>query len=333
VINRRLATRAILAVGLLLATAVSCTEASTATGQKITLGFNAWPGCMPWQVAQEKGLFEQNGVDAEAKYFESLTDANNAVSTGAIDAAVQVLNDTLSLRTGGGEQLTGVLVMDNSTGADQIIAREGINNVTDLRGKKVAVEEGIVNHYLLLLALEEANLTQDDIELVPLTTDAAAAAFAAGQVDAFSGFAPYTTTALERPGSRPIATSAEFPGAIPDLLVVASSLVDERPEAVQALVNTWFDALTWIEENPEEATEIMAKRAGVSPEEYETYASGLTLFTVQQNIDAFTPGVTPKHLNFQAGEISDFITENGLADERPSTEQLFDDRFVKATPR
>ena len=109
---------------------------------------------------------------------------------------------------------------DNSTGNDKIIARDGIASIADLRGKRVAVEQGTVDHYLLLLALAEANLTQQDIQLVPLATDAAAAAFAAGQVDAVGAFAPFTSTALARQGSRAIATSAEFPGAIPDHLVV-----------------------------------------------------------------------------------------------------------------
>src|SRR2546427_153042 len=83
---------------------------------------------------------------------------------------------------------------------------------------KVAVEQGTVDHYLLLLALAQAKLTEKDIQLVPLTTDAAAAAFAAGQVDAVGAFAPFTTTALARPGSRAVATSAQFAGAIPDHL-------------------------------------------------------------------------------------------------------------------
>jgi NitT/TauT family transport system substrate-binding protein len=46
-----------------------------------------------------------------------------------------------------------VLVNDNSTGNDQIIARPGINSIADLKGKKVAAEQGTVDHYLLLLAL------------------------------------------------------------------------------------------------------------------------------------------------------------------------------------
>ncbi|MFC3895396.1 ABC transporter substrate-binding protein [Lentzea rhizosphaerae] len=318
-------------IALVLLCATACTSTPASTG-KVTLGLSAWPGWFPWQVAHEQGIFARNGVDVELKYFDSYTDSLNALSSGAIDANSQTLNDTLASVSGGAQQ-TIVLVNDNSTGNDQVIAREGISGVADLKGKKVAVEQGTVDHYLLLLALTEAGLSQKDIELVPLATDAAAAAFVAGKVDAVGAFAPFTTTALQRPGSRTIATSAEFPGAIPDHLVVSGAFAKNRPEAAQALVNTWFDTLDWIKQNNSQAVEIMAKRGGVSAEDYRSYDAGTTIFTLRQNLDAFTPGVTPAHLNHQAGQIVDFMVSTGLTPNRPSLDGLFDDRFVKAVKR
>jgi NitT/TauT family transport system substrate-binding protein len=321
------------ALALVGGAAVSaCSPTPVSSGTKITLGFSGWPGWFPWQVAQDKGLFAKNGVNVELKYFDSYTDSLNALSTGAIDANSQTLNDTLASVSGGAKE-TIVLVNDNSTGNDKIIARDGITSVADLKGKKVAVEQGTVDHYLLLLALAEAKLTQKDIELVPLATDAAAAAFAAGQVDAVGAFAPFTTTALKRPGSRAVATSAEFPGAIPDHLVVKPSLAKDRPKEIQALVNTWFDTMKWIKGNNDAATEIMAKRGGVSPADYRSYDAGTTIFTRQQNLDAFTPGTTPAHLNYQAGQLADFMTSTGLVKDSPSLDGLFDDRFAKAVPQ
>jgi NitT/TauT family transport system substrate-binding protein len=336
-LSTRLQVAAVCAVAVLIGlTALSaCGSATSSTpaagNAKITFGFSAWPGWFPWEVAQQQGLFAKNHVNVELKYFDSYTESLNALATGAIDANSQTLNDTLASVSGGAKQ-TIVLVNDNSTGNDKIIARDGISGITDLKGKKVAVEQGTVDHYLLLLALAQAKLTEKDIELVPLVTDAAAAAFAAGKVDAVGAFAPFTTTALERPGSRAIATSAEFPGAIPDHLVVTASMVKDRPQDVQALVNTWFDTLKWIKENRSAAIEIMAKRGGVSVADYQSYDAGTTIFTRQQNLDAFTPGTTPAHLNYQANLIIDFILSAGLAKERASMDGLLDDRFVRAVP-
>ncbi|WP_232666672.1 ABC transporter substrate-binding protein [Pseudonocardia sp. TRM90224] len=291
----RTLTSALLVGALALLTACAGTGATEPTGApaaRFTLGFSAWPGWFPWQVAAEQGLFAKHGIDVDLRYFDSYTDSINALAAGVIDGNSQTLNDTLS-SVSGGARLSVVLVNDNSTGNDKIIARDGIKDISDLRGQKVAVEQGAVDHYLLQLALAESNMTDNDIELTPMLTDAAAAAFVAGQVDAVAAFAPFTSTALQRPGSRAIATSAEFPGAIPDHLVVSAAVRDARPDDVQALVDTWFDTLRWIKENPEPAIEIMARRAGVSTADYRTYDNGTTIFTRQQNIEASPPAPRP----------------------------------------
>jgi NitT/TauT family transport system substrate-binding protein len=316
----------------MLCAVTGCTAAKAGPRHRITLGFSAWPGWFPWQVAQDEGLFTRNGVDVDLKYYENYTDSLNALAGGAIDANSQTLNDTLASMSGGAKQ-TIVLVNDNSTGNDKIIARDGITGLADLKGKRVAVEQGTVDHYLLLLALEQVGLSPSDIQVVGMPTDQAAAAFAAGQVDAVGAFAPFTTTALARPGSRAIATSAEFPGAIPDHLVVAPSLVRDRPQDVQALVDTWFEAVRWIREHRDAAVGIMAKRADVSVADYRGYDAGTTIFTLRQNVDAFTPGTTPAHLNFQAAQIVDFMLGVGMVHERPALDGLLDGRFVAAVPQ
>jgi NitT/TauT family transport system substrate-binding protein len=297
--------------------------------RKITIGFSAWPGWFPWQVAQEQGLFTSHGLNVELRYYDNYTDSLTALTTGEIDANSQTLNDTLASVAGGSKQ-TIVLVNDNSTGNDKIIARDGITSIADLKGKQVAVEAGTVDHYLLLLALQQSGLTQNDIKLVPMATDAAAEAFATGKVDAVGAFAPFTTTALQRAGSRAIATSAEFPGAIPDHLVVTPTMVHDRPDDIQALVDTWFDTLQWIRTHRDTAISEMARRAGVGTADYRSYDAGTTIFTLRQNLDAFTPGTTAAHLNFQAGQIADFMVATGMVHDRPSLDGLLDGRFVSA---
>jgi len=334
-------TRVMLANGL-LATALGSTLLLAACGggaapagsasAQATIGYSAWPGWFPWKVAEEKGLFAKNGVSVTLKYFDSYTDSLNALNTANVDANSQTLNDTLASVSGGSEQ-TIVLVNDNSTGNDRIIAAKGIAGVADLKGKQVAAEEGTVDHYLLLLALEKAGLSGDDVTFVPLPTDAAASAFVAGRVDAVGVFAPFTTTALSRPGSTTIASSADFPGAIPDHLVFQRSFVAAQPDTVARIVRTWFDTLAWIETHRSEAVEIMAKVGGVSPADYTTYDAGTTLFTLEQNLEAFGPGGSSEHLDHQAAEIAEFLVKSGLVDSKPSLDGLLDDRFVKGVKR
>jgi NitT/TauT family transport system substrate-binding protein len=303
--------------------------AASVSANAVRLGFSAWPGWFPWQIAQEQGIFKANNVPVDLKWFDGYLESINTLTAGQIDANSQTLGDTVNSVSGGADKVI-VLVNDNSTGNDKVIVREGINSVADLKGKKVAAEEGTVDHFLLLLGLKKAGLSPKDIQFVPLETGQAAAAFVGGQVDAVAVFAPFTTQALKRPGSKELFSSKDFPGAISDHLVVSRKFLQEKPEEIQALVNSWFATLDYMQKNSEKAYEIMAKRAGVPVSEYKAYAGGTRIFTIEENLKAFQPGNNLNSLQFAAQEMSKFLMEVGLAKTQPDISKIFDDRFVKA---
>ncbi len=282
----------------------TATSEPAADSPSIKLGFSAWPGWFPWQIAEEKGFFEEAGIDVDLVYFEGYLDSINAFAAGQLDGNTQTLNDTLASVAAGSDQRI-VLVNDNSTGNDKIIVTEEIKTIQELVGKKIGIEVGVVDHFLLALGLEDAGLSLDDVNIVPLETGAAAAAFSAGQLDAVGAFAPFTTQALTREGSHVLFDSSNFPGAIPDHLVVSGELVDEHPEVVQGLINAWYLTLAFIDENPDEAIEIMAKRAGVTVDEYKEYDAGTTLFSIDDNIEAYAPGDDITHLDYAVGRDRD----------------------------
>jgi len=304
-------------------------SAGQTSGPTIKLGFSAWPGWFPWQVAEEQGIFKQAGVNVELVYFEGYLDSINALAAGQLDANSQTLNDTLASVAAGSDQRI-VLVNDNSTGNDQIIVKSDINSVADLRGKKIGVEAGVVDHFLLALGLEKAGLSLDDVEIENLETGAAAASFAAGQLDAVGAFAPFTTNALKRSGSKVLFSSKDFPGSIPDHLVVSGEFIDKNPEVVQKLVNSWFMTMDYLKANQDKSIEIMAKRAGVSVSEYKEYDAGTTLFTHAQNVSAFGDGPNITHLPFAAKEIAAFMLENGFVEKEFDYSKVFAPQFVKA---
>ncbi|HEY9302638.1 MAG TPA: aliphatic sulfonate ABC transporter substrate-binding protein, partial [Phormidium sp.] len=270
-----------------------------------------------------------NKVPVDLKWFDGYLESISTLTAGQIDANSQTLGDTVSSLSGGADQVI-VLVNDNSTGNDKVIVREGINSIADLKGKKVAAEEGTVDHFLLLLGLNKAGLQRQDIKFIPLETGKAAAAFVAGQVDATAVFAPFTTQALKRQGSKELFSSKDFPGAISDHLVFTRKFVEEHPDRVQALVDSWFVTLDYMKANLNKAYEIMAKRAGVPVSEYKDYADGTKIFTVEENLKAFQVGNDLGSLQFAAQEMNKFLTEVGLAKTQPDISKLFDDRFVKA---
>ncbi len=173
-------------------------------------------------------------------------------------------------------------------------------------------------------------MSQEDIQFQPIETEKAAEAFITGKVDAVGVFAPFTTKALLRPGSKELFSSKDFPGAISDHISVSRKLIKERPQDVQAMVNSWFDTLNFIHNNPEKSYEIMAERAGVSVEDYKKYDVGTKLFNLEENLKAFASGNDMSSLTYAAKELSHFLVKTGINKKEPDLSKIFDDQFVKA---
>jgi NitT/TauT family transport system substrate-binding protein len=320
---------------LLLAGVVSaglggCSKPGTSVSETpVRIGYSAWPGWFPWKVSEERGHFNAAGVPVSLVWFDGYLDSINALNAGQLDCNSQTLGDTISSLAAGAD-LQVVLTNDISSGNDQIIAAPGIRSVADLKGKKVAAEQGTVDHYLLLLGMKKAGMAEKDITFVPLETGAAAAAFVAGKVDAVGVFAPFTTQALKRPGSTTLFSSKDFPGAISDHLVCNRAFVAKNPEKIQKIVNAWFATQRDIKANPAPALAILAKRAGVSEAEYRAYDAGTTIYTLEQNRQVFKPGPTMTSLPYAAAQISGFLQAVGLAKTAPQLDGLFDSKFVDA---
>ncbi|QEY31913.1 aliphatic sulfonate ABC transporter substrate-binding protein [Synechococcus sp. RSCCF101] len=330
---RQLRTLALAALALVLA--VACARGGpggggSATGEPIVLGYSNWAGWWPWAIAVEEKLFEKNGVNVEMQWFDGYVQSMETFAAGKIDGNSQTLNDTISFLPGANGGAVVVLVNDNSAGNDQIIADESIRSIKELKGKTVAVEEGVVDDFLLSLALEDNGMTRDDVIIKGLPTDQAATAFAAGQVDAVGAFPPFTGTAMKREGAHVIASSKEYPGAIPDLMAVSADLIDQRPDDVQKIVQTWWDVRDFMAAEPERSDEIMARRAGITPEEYDQYRDGTRFFTIEDNIEAFSPGEGMQHMPYAAEKMADFMVKVGFIPEKPDMSNLFNPSFIKA---
>jgi NitT/TauT family transport system substrate-binding protein len=303
------------------------TSAASASS-KLTIGYSAWPGWFPLAVAEQEGLFDKAGLDVDLKYFTDYTASLDALVAGKVDVNAQTLNDTIFAVSSGAEQKI-VVVNDNSTGNDQVICDKSITSIQQLKGKTVAAEAGVVDHFLLLQGLTKAGMTEKDVDFKGVKTDAAAAGFASGQFDCVAVFAPFTTQAMERQGAHVLFSSADFPGAIPDHLVATAKAAKDAA-TMQKLVDAWYATLDWIDAHHDEAVAIMAKKAGVSVDDYEDYAKGTTIFTPEEALKAFEDRKDdPTSLPEMARRTTPFLVSSGLAKDEADISGLFEPRFTQ----
>jgi NitT/TauT family transport system substrate-binding protein len=299
-----------------------------ASGEVLNIGYSAWPGWFPLAVAEKQGFFTKAGLNVKLTYFADYTASLDALVAGKVDVNAQTLNDTLFGVAAGSKQSI-VVVNDNSTGNDAVICDSSITSVKGLKGKTIAAEAGVVDHFLLLQGLAKEGMTEKDIDFRGVKTDAAAAAFAGGEFDCVAVFAPFTLTALQRKGSKVLFSSKDFPGAIPDHLVATGDVAAKRSADMQKLVNAWYATLDWMKANPKDATAIMAAAAEISVDDYTSFADGTTIFTAEQAAKAFEDRAGDStSLPEMARRINPFLVSAGIAEKEGDLTGLFQPQYT-----
>jgi NitT/TauT family transport system substrate-binding protein len=304
--------------------------AAAAHAAPIKIGYSAWPGWFPWLIAEKQGIFKKNGVDVQMVWFDDYLQSIEAFSQGKIDGNSMTLIDALSAAASG-KKLKVVLVNDNSTGNDQIIAKKEIKSLVELKGKSVAAEAGTVDHFLLLVALAEVGLSEKDIRFKNLPTDKAAKEFAEGKLDAVAVFAPNTTVALKTDKGHVLKSSKDFPGLIPDNLVISEESLKTRDADVRKIIDAWFETLNWMKANKAASIKILAEKAGVTEAEYQSYEDGTTLFSLADNVKAFDPKTKESiGLHSTGAKIVKYLKENNFISRPVSVEKILEPKFIGA---
>jgi NitT/TauT family transport system substrate-binding protein len=287
--------------------------AGTSRAASLNIGYSDWPGWVAWQVAIDKGWLKDAGLDVKFEWFD-YSASMDAFAAGKIDADLMTNGDALVTGAGGARNLM-VMVTDYSNGNDMIVARPGIKNLKDLRGKKIGIEVGLVEHLLLTDGLKKAGLTPADVTLVNAKTNETPQVLASGQVDAIGAWQPNSGMAIKTlPGSRPIYTSAEAPGLIYDVLAVnPASFAAHRSEYTK-LLRVWDRVVSYIADpnTQPDALRIMAARVGLSPEQYKPLLDGTHLIGVSEAKGVFKKAAGLDSLYGSSTNADDFNVKNGV---------------------
>lgn len=292
----------------------------------LKIAYSDWPGWVAWEIAIQKGWFEQSGVEAEFLWFE-YGPSMEAFAQGKVDGVMVTNGDALVTGAGGAKNVI-VMVTDYSNGNDMIIVRPGLKSVRDLKGKKIGLELGLVEHLLLLDALKGAGLTEADVTLVNHSTSQLAGVLASGQVDAVAAWQPHAGQALKTlPGSTVVYTSANAPGLIYDTLAVSpQSLAQRRADWVK-LVSVWDRVLAYISDpaTKDDALKIMAARANSTPADYSALTGGTRLLTLAQGakvIASKSTGFGSLVTSMEAADV--FNVKNGVYKEEQEVSAYLD---------
>jgi NitT/TauT family transport system substrate-binding protein len=297
----------------------------------LEIGYSDWPGFVAWEVPAVKGWFKEAGLDVKLVWFEYVPSLE-AFQAGKLDGVGITNGDQLVIGASKSPSRM-VLLTDFSNGNDMIVARGGIDDLKALKGKKVGVEVGFVDHLLLLKALESSGMKESDVSLVNVPTDQTPQALKSGSVDAIAAWQPSSGNALsEVAGSKAIYTSKSAPGLIYDGLAVTPDSFSSRRADWVAFTKVWYKTVDYIKDpkNKAEILQIMSARVGLTPEKYEPLLEGTYLLNGEGNVKHYAPGTTLDSVYFSDTTTNEFNVANKVYAAPVEIESCLDPSVVRA---
>ncbi len=268
---------AALAAGVVLG---SISGAQPAAAETIKIAHSTWVGYGPLYIARDKGIFKKNGVDVELVLMEDPKDRFPTLMADKIQMIASTV-DTALLYLKNPRDFEYVVAIDDSDGGDGIVANKDIKTLADLKGKKVAVNEGSVSEFYLNVLLGRAGLKELDLNIVNMTAGDAGSAFVSKRVDAAVTWEPWLSKGKSAEQGHLLVDSSSTPGLITDVIIVKQSWAKEHSKEVAAVVKSWDEAVAFYEAHPDEAIEIMAKGVGgwlKDPKEFKATLSGIKFY-------------------------------------------------------
>lgn len=225
----------------------------------------------PTMIAKGEGWFEQMaGAKIQWSEMGSGAEINTGMAAGSFDLGLAIGSSPTASGLSQSIPYELIGMVDNIGAAEDMVVKKSANIHTqaDFKGKKVATPFGSTSHFRLLGFLAVNKLTQADVQVLDMNPNAMVAAWHRGDIDAGYVWAPAKSKILEDGGVL-FSTYKELDAAgyvIADLIVAHTAFSQKYPDAVIGFLKAYGRALALWKEKPEEAAQIVAKQAGVTPE-------------------------------------------------------------------
>jgi NitT/TauT family transport system substrate-binding protein len=248
--------------------------------QPLRIASSPWPGYEPLYLAKEIGYLTPN----KAKLFElpSSDITLESFRNNSADMATLTLDETMDLMESG-IKLRILMALDVSNGADAVMAKPYIKKLSDLKGKRIAILNIPLGVYMLSRTLDAAGLTRKDVTVIPVAESKHEEMYRLGKADAFITFDPFKT-ALAKRGAHVLFDSSMIPNEIFDLMLVREEVFQARREDACDIARQWMRTLQYMRQSPDAAAASIAKRLGVTPQEYLAMVEGIKTPTLQENL-------------------------------------------------
>ncbi len=282
-------------------------------GDVINVGVVTWGGYAGGQYFNEgfdansrSRFYKDYGFKVNFKVLDDFVASRKAFENDEVDLLWCTI-DAFPTESGG---LKGdpqiAFQADWSRGGDAIVVKRGIRNVSDLKGKTVAVAQMTPSHSFLIWLLEASGMTINDVKpMYVADAIAAAAIFKNNEADAAVVWSPDDVLSLRAvPGSKILQNTKSASHIIADGFMAKKSFITENRTQLQQLYEGWMKGAAEInssEGNKRKAAKILADGLNLPEEDAVAMINNVRLTTHGDNLDFF--GLNPDYKKMTAEKL------------------------------
>ena len=265
--------RKIIAASLIVVVAVCFTACgggdSSESGTKtLTIAHQYGMAYAPFEVMKEQKLIEKyyDGVEVEWSTLNSGSAINEGFASGDIDVGGMGVAPAITGVTSG---VPYKIASNMSAQPHRIMTNDdSIQTLSDITDEKIAlVNIGSIQHVLLAMAAEEqlGDAHALDNNIVAMAHPDGMSSLLSGSVECHLTTSPYVYKEAAEEGIHEVeALESVWPDGNSFILMMASTdLYENDPELYQAVLSALEEAITWINENKEEAAEMLCEAEDV----------------------------------------------------------------------
>jgi len=216
-------------------------------------------------VANDKGFFDDVGLNVAPAIVTGGIQAAEALVTGSADVAVMGDAPAVQLISKGiGAKIIGRIA--GAEGMHRIISDANMTEPVDLEGKKVGMQQSSSSHGAFLQWCDANDVNTDNLTFVYLNPSYLAEAMYSGEIDAMVGSEPWAINTEKLCGARvhELGNSTGLGSSFPIVLVASHKALSEKGEALFRLLEALEMANDHINGHWNDSMAICASHTGLT---------------------------------------------------------------------
>ena len=232
--------------------------------EKVVVAHSRLPYAALAQIAQERGFFREEGLEATPLVYSYGKPALEAVVAGKADFATVAETPTM-LAIMNGAELAILATIQVSKKSHAVVARRdfGITAPEHLVGRKIGVTSGTSGDFYLYAYLLTNEIPSEKIAVVNMKPQELPPALLRGEVDAIVTWAPFLMQAQKEIGGNGVTLQDDEIYTLRFNLVASKEFVRRHPERVTKMLRALLKAEEFAARNPQDAQRLVAGFCGM----------------------------------------------------------------------